>query len=157
MNATPIFAKYEIPVLEKTFFEAEEDLRSCALKHSHNFLNDIHTCIDAKILAEFNIEKPKAIEGIIASGDCFVASKDDLKHLHPDIQTDAVEMEGAAVAQVCEYFNMPFVVIRTISDKANSDAHIDFPKFTKLVASHYSFEILKSMSNDPLLQPLKLD
>ena len=48
-------------------------------------------------------------------------------------------MEGAAVAQVCTSFNTPFVIIRTMSDKANSDSHIDFPAFVSSIASVYSF------------------
>ncbi len=54
-----------------------------------------------------------------------------------------VEMEGAAVAQVCFEYNIPFSIIRIISDKANDNAHIDFPLFAKEVASHYALGILQ--------------
>ena len=53
-------------------------------------------------------------------------------------------MEGAAVAQVCHESNMPFVIIRIISDKANSSAAIDFNKFISNIAKHFSNGIIKS-------------
>ena len=53
-------------------------------------------------------------------------------------------MEGAAVAQVCFEYNIPFSIIRIISDKANDNAHIDFPLFAKEVASHYALGILQN-------------
>ena len=52
-------------------------------------------------------------------------------------------MEGAAVAQVCFEYNIPFSIIRTISDKANDNSHIDFPLFAKEIASKYALGILK--------------
>jgi len=53
-------------------------------------------------------------------------------------------MEGAAVAQVCFEYNVPFSIIRTISDKANDNATLDFPKFAKEVASLYAAGILEA-------------
>ena len=50
----------------------------------------------------------------------------------------AVEMEGAALAQVCADFNRPFAVLRTISDRADDSAHLDFPRFIADVASVYT-------------------
>ncbi len=61
----------------------------------------------------------------------------------PDIL--AVEMEGAAVAQVCKDYNKAFTIIRIISDKADHSAIIDFPKFIDSVAKEYSLEIIKRM------------
>ena len=54
----------------------------------------------------------------------------------------AVEMEGAALAQVCADFGRPFAVIRTISDRADDSAHVDFNRFIAEVASVYTREIL---------------
>jgi len=56
-----------------------------------------------------------------------------------------VEMEGAAVAQVCHEYHVPFAVIRTISDSADESAEIQFPKFIKRVASVYSHGILQRL------------
>jgi adenosylhomocysteine nucleosidase len=55
----------------------------------------------------------------------------------------AVEMEGAAVAQVCFELDIPFAVIRTISDDANEDAATDFMLFVKSVAAQYAFHIVR--------------
>ena len=61
--------------------------------------------------------------------------------------TVAVEMEGAAVAQVCYENDLPFCVLRTISDSANEEALVDFPKFIQKVSSRYSYGILKELLN----------
>jgi adenosylhomocysteine nucleosidase len=58
---------------------------------------------------------------------------------------NAFEMEGAAIAQVCYEHNVPAVVIRTISDKADHSAIIDFPRFVEKVASHFSRGILREL------------
>ena len=50
----------------------------------------------------------------------------------------AVEMEGAAVSQVCRNYGIPFAVVRTISDRADDTAHVDFPGFIHHVASKYA-------------------
>jgi adenosylhomocysteine nucleosidase len=55
----------------------------------------------------------------------------------------AVEMEGAAVAQVCYEMGIPFAVMRTISDNANEDAATDFMRFVKSVAAQYAFHIVR--------------
>ena len=57
----------------------------------------------------------------------------------------AVEMEGAAFAQVCKDFNIPLAVVRTISDRADDDAHVDFPTFLNEVASKYSGAIIEAL------------
>jgi adenosylhomocysteine nucleosidase len=51
-------------------------------------------------------------------------------------------MEGAAVAQVCADFARPFAVLRTISDRADDQAHVDFPRFLAEVAAEYSRDIV---------------
>jgi adenosylhomocysteine nucleosidase len=57
-------------------------------------------------------------------------------------------MEGAAFAQVCHDFGVPLAVVRTISDRADDAAHVDFPKFLREVASPYSGAVIEA-----LLQP----
>jgi len=54
----------------------------------------------------------------------------------------AVEMEGAALAQVCHAYCIPLAVVRTLSDRADDAAHTDFSQFVKDVASHYSAAIV---------------
>jgi len=56
----------------------------------------------------------------------------------------ALEMEGAAVAQVCFELGVPFAVIRTISDNANEEAAVDFMRFVTSIASRYAFDVIKN-------------
>ena len=88
-------------------------------------------------------------QGLIASGDRFVSGASESLTLRKRL-TDAghealaVEMEGAAVAQVCLDYGVPFAAVRTISDRADDDAHVDFAQFVDEVASHYAHEIVES-------------
>ena len=87
-------------------------------------------------VAEKEFGKSKVCVGRIVSGDEFVASVERIKWLRDTFKADCTEMEGAAVAHVCHVFNMPFLIIRAISDKANHDAKVDFPEFVKLAAKN---------------------
>ncbi len=69
------------------------------------------------------------IEGIIATGDQFVASNERKEFISKNFQADALEMEGASVAVVCDALNVPFFILRAISDTANDDAGVDFDEF----------------------------
>ena len=72
------------------------------------------------------------------------------QYLFDYFKGDAIEMEGAALAHVCTHNNLPFLVIRTISDKADETAPKDFNAFLK-IASRNNFvfieELLKLISN----------
>ena len=59
----------------------------------------------------------------------------------------AVDMESAAVAQVCRDFGVGFGAVRTISDRADNEAHVDFPRFLDQVARHYSARIIRKALN----------
>ncbi|HIP52366.1 MAG TPA: 5'-methylthioadenosine/adenosylhomocysteine nucleosidase [Campylobacterales bacterium] len=69
------------------------------------------------------------IEGTIATGDQFVASNERKGFISKNFQADAIEMEGASVAVVCDALKVPFFVLRAISDTANDDAGMDFDEF----------------------------
>ncbi len=71
------------------------------------------------------------------------ADKDALLFQLPSVL--CVEMEGAAVAQVCYEYHIPFTIIRTISDTADEQSPIDFPAFIQGVSSKYSAEIVKEI------------
>lgn len=80
----------------------------------------------------------------IATGDQFVKTASVKERIVSDLpDMFAVEMEGAAVAQVCWEHGVPFAVMRTISDTADGDSPRDYPKFLARVASTYSFYIVK--------------
>jgi adenosylhomocysteine/aminodeoxyfutalosine nucleosidase len=69
------------------------------------------------------------IEGTIATGDQFVASNERKEFISRNFQADAIEMEGASVAVICNALDVPFFVLRAISDTANDDAGMDFDEF----------------------------
>lgn len=71
----------------------------------------------------------KSVVGIIATGDQFIADNKKVKWLEETFDASAVEMEGASIAHVAYQNNIPFIVIRSISDNANTGASIDFEKF----------------------------
>lgn len=68
-------------------------------------------------------------EGVIASGDQFIASKQKKEWIIKEFGAIAVEMEGASVACVCDNLNIPFCIFRSISDGADGDANISFDEF----------------------------
>jgi adenosylhomocysteine nucleosidase len=75
-----------------------------------------------------NLRIPHTV-GRIVSGDRFVANGDDVRALHHDFDAQAVDMEGAAVAQVCAIHGIPFLSVKTISDSADDAAAKDFASF----------------------------
>ncbi len=143
MNASPILPIFEIPLLKKTFFETSDIHRKILFKAGNTFLNKFQTIITASEQEKFNISKPKILIENIASGDQFITNNNQINFIKNMLPTvSCVEMEGAAVAQVCYEYNIPFSIIRTISDKANDNSHIDFPEFAKQIASKYALGIL---------------
>jgi adenosylhomocysteine nucleosidase len=95
--------------------------------------------VSDEALKEFHIARPQVTTGIIASGDQFIADAAVAQALYRQLPgLKCVEMEGAAVAQVAYEHNIPCLVIRTISDKADHSAVIDFPKFVSKIACHFT-------------------
>jgi adenosylhomocysteine/aminodeoxyfutalosine nucleosidase len=82
--------------------------------------------ISRVVASELNI---KIKEGIIATGDQFVHSSEKKEFIKDTFNAVALEMEGASVAVVCDSFNIPFFVLRAISDSADGDANVDFDTF----------------------------
>ncbi len=146
-SAIPAFKKFEVPLLGITHFKADHDLSILALDAAHNYLSLIRSQnIEHSALDEYTIHSPNVHFGTIASGDQFIADRAKIEELrHAITGLLCIEMEGAAVAQVCHEHQIPFVVIRAISDKADSNAIHDFPNFVKNVVSHYSYGIVRDM------------
>jgi len=148
MDARPIMKRFEIPLLQKTFFEADPERLELASRAITGLLTEktLHQLFPEDVRAKFSINCPRLFTGDIASGDQFFSSQDQKEALHNELPSIlCVEMEGAAVAQVCYEHDIPFTIIRTISDSANDNAHIDFPSFIKSVASKYSAEIIRNI------------
>jgi len=76
--------------------------------------------------------------GTIATGDIFVQEVSVKDAIKKEFQADCVEMEGAAIAQICTLAKIPFIVIRSISDKPNGNNAIDFEKYLSLACERYA-------------------
>jgi adenosylhomocysteine nucleosidase len=91
-----------------------------------------------------NLGDVKSFIGRIVTGDQFIADVEKIRWLNNEFDAVACEMEGGSIAQVCQLNSVPFVVIRSISDNANTGAHMDYEKF-KYIAVENSIVILKNM------------
>jgi len=150
MDARPLFPRHEIPLLGRSSFASDEKRCDQLLQAAAAFLrDDLPKAVSEATRAAFNIQSPKAIKGDIASGDKFFAHRADRADLLLRLPTvAAVDMESAAVAQVCHEYSVPFTVVRTISDAADESATHDFPLFLRQVASAYSHGILERLFDD---------
>jgi len=101
----------------------------------------IRTALDGFVLPPLPVDlvgegarAPVIKIGTIVSGDQFINHEDVRRRLQFEFGAHAVEMEGAAVAQVAEAFGVPAIVVRSLSDLAGAESHIDFGKFVAAVA-----------------------
>lgn len=118
MDATPIYAKYVIPALNKKYIQPKKEIYDW-----------IFTVLEG-INTKNNLPFQKTMKGLVATGDQFISDENSLRNIRKSIEGIlAVEMEGAAVAQVCEQENIPWVVIRVISDGADGTASLNFKEF----------------------------
>ncbi len=78
----------------------------------------------------------KCLVGTVASGDKFIASLEDKRRIISEFGASCCEMEGAAVAQTCFVNDVPFAVVRAISDSADGSATMDYPSFLPLAAAN---------------------
>ena len=109
------------------FFQADEKLVTCALRAAER--------IDMQRVETVTGDRnPKIIKGVIVTGDSFIASTEKCAELRKKLEADAVEMEGAAVAQVCLQQGIPCLVIRALSDKSDESAQEDFKRFLEMAA-----------------------
>ena len=145
-SAFPWLKKYEIPLLGVSYFNVDEKLLSLAEASASNYLsNEMLDEINIELLNSLCINKPNVVKGTIASGDQFIADGKKITQLVCSIDNLlCVEMEGAAVAQVCFENNVPFVVFRSISDKADHSAEIDFTTYVSSVAKYFSRGMIKN-------------
>ena len=140
MDASPLFPRYQIPLYGRERFACDPALSQALLVATRAGLQQLGL-------------RASVHHGLIASGDRFVSAADEARALHAALSAAghvplAVEMEGAAVAQVCHDYGIPFVAVRTISDRADDTAHVDFPEFVTEVASRYALAILDVFMRD---------
>lgn len=95
-----------------------------------------------KIINSLSDNTYKTVTGVIATGDIFCTDIEMKNKIYTRFDADCVEMEGAAIAQVCYLDKIPFIVIRSISDSPNGKNEVDFDKFVEL-ASRRCANLLK--------------
>ncbi|KHF39652.1 5'-methylthioadenosine/adenosylhomocysteine nucleosidase [Halalkalibacter okhensis] len=121
------FKKGQIPYFEGTSdFQADKKLVKIAVRAAEDAM------------------KRHIVQGRIVSGDQFIADHEYVKGLREEFTATCVEMEGAAVAQAAVMNGVPFVIIRSMSDKANGEASLSFQEFTEL-ASEQSHLLVSNM------------
>ncbi|MES2150051.1 MAG: 5'-methylthioadenosine/adenosylhomocysteine nucleosidase [Pseudomonadota bacterium] len=145
MDASPLFPRFEVPLTGQVHFLSDLHLSGRLANAASAFLErDFDGVFSDAERDEFRLVQPRLHRGLIASGDRFIGSAAQLHQLKAALPgLLAVEMEGAAVAQVCFELGVPYAVIRTISDNANEDAATDFMQFVTTVAARYAFHIVK--------------
>ena len=208
-DASPIFPRYEIPLLGRARFAADEALSQQLIGAARDYLQQTDGFtkdVSAEVIAQFGLNTGRDVareveadvgrdvdvdvnagqgklartektteselstelnsnnatktsevardkkdeahtihihQGMILSGDQFINTHNEADRLyieHP--QALCTEMEGAAIAQICYEYDVPFAVMRVISDKANDDASVDFDCFLNHVARYMSSGIL---------------
>ena len=111
------------------------------IKSDENLIKSMEQTIENLQNKEFKIKI-----GTIASGDIFCTEPKMKEKIRDKFNADAIEMEGAAIAQVCKLDNMPILVIRSISDSPNGNNNITFEQYLE-TASKRCAEILKQFFN----------
>ncbi len=133
MDATGFgYRKGQIPQMPVFFFNADEKLRRLA----------------AEVCKEVNPDI-QVFEGRIASGDQFVCAQDVKNGIVAEFSAYATEMEGAAIGQAAYLNEVPFLIIRAISDKADGSAQMDYSEFEKAAVEHsvkLTLSMLKKMN-----------
>lgn len=100
--------------------------------------------VELALVASNTLDGIQVRKGKVLSGDQFISDTTLVNWLHKNLSGDCVEMEGAAVAHVCHIFQIPYVVIRSMSDQADHAAPVNFVEFTKIAAVR-SCELVTSM------------
>lgn len=116
-----------IPRMSTSTFIADEKLRKLAKVSCEKVNPDINV-----------------FEGRVVSGDQFISDKDKKNYIESNFKGFCTEMEGAAIAQAAYLNNIPFLIIRAISDKADDSATEDYPTFEAKAIKH-SVNLVKEM------------
>lgn len=145
MDASPLFPALEVPLLGVSSFRADAGIARRLRAGAEAFVReDLAARMDAGTRLELGVHEPRVVVGGIASGDRFVSTGAERNSIVKRIpRAMCVEMEGAAVAQVCHEQGVPLGVVRVMSDGADEGAAVDFGRFVREAASHYGLGIMR--------------
>jgi adenosylhomocysteine nucleosidase len=143
MDASPLFPRHEVPLTGMTRFAANAALSDALAAAAPLAMQDMLANLPSSEWLNIDLSKAQVHQGLIASGDRFVSQTSESQVLQRELPDAlAVEMECAAMAQVCYDYGVPLAAVRTISDRADDGAHVDFPRFIQSIASRYSVAVL---------------
>jgi len=135
MDTRPLFPLHEIPFEGFSVIESDPELRHLLSGAARSMLASARPP---------GLEKADVFEGLVVSGDQFLSSSVARNRVLESLpKACAVDMESAAVAQVCRAAGIPLGVMRVISDSADGSAHIDFAKFVEVSASKACAETVR--------------
>jgi adenosylhomocysteine nucleosidase len=149
-DASPIFAPQVIPSLGVSEIPADPRLSGVLGTATARYLRTRASSEIVEVPGHlFEVASMTQHTGLIGSGDQFISGVKDAADLHRRFpRMLAVEMEGAAVAQVCAERDTPFAVFRLISDRADQDAEFDFISFVSSVAAPLAAGIIDEFLTD---------
>lgn len=141
---------FRIPLIDKSYLPSDPELIRLAERAAQNYLSGpFREEIAPQYLEEFGIQQPKACVGTIASGDEFVCEKARNQWLYQHVENiKCVEMEGAATAQACYEFGVPFVIVRVISDGASDTSSVDFDRFIEHTAKFFTRGVVRAFCKE---------
>lgn len=135
MDTRPLFPLHEIPFEDFSSIDADPDLRQLLAGAARSMLCSARPP---------GLETAQVLEGLVVSGDQFLSSNEARNRVLESLpKASCVDMESAAVAQVCRAADLPLGVMRIISDSADGSAHIDFAKFVEQSASKACAETVR--------------
>jgi adenosylhomocysteine nucleosidase len=137
LDASPLCPRYEVPAYGRARFACHAGLSQALAQATDEALSE-------------GFAQASLHRGLVASGDRFVCGAEESRQLQERLRSAghealAVEMEGAAVAQACADHGLPMAAMRTISDRADDDAHQDFAQFVEAVASRYADQVMRRL------------
>ena len=143
MDASPLFPRHEVPLTGMTRFPTDVALSNALFVAAPLAMQDMLAVLPESEWLNIDLPKAQVHRGLIASGDRFVSQTSESQALQRELPDAlAVEMECAAMAQVCHDYGVPMAAVRTISDRADDAAHVDFARFIQSIASRYSVAVL---------------
>ena len=146
MDVSPLFERWQVPGYAGVRLPCDTALSA----HLSRAANACLVGDGAGFYINSDGVPPRLHQGLMASGDRFINCPEVSNALRTPLldaghDVLAVEMEGAAVAQVCLDYGVAFAAMRTISDRADATAHVDFAQFIDTVASRYADHIVRNL------------
>ncbi len=132
----------------------QHDLDIVAFGHPYGYVPEGEVCIPTDVTLRTiakEVAKRNSLtlrEGIVATGDQFVANSERKEWISKTFNADALEMEGASVAVICNALNVPFFILRAISDTANDDAGVDFDEFmvgSAIISANFILDMVENI------------